>query len=343
MTHQNKPRFEMIFGVYVIAPGYAGVKRRFGKITEAIAPSYTFGIPFVHDIAAIPQTPGIINELEHLVRSSDNREIQLVSDTTIIIHDPIAFMRRSPEDYLDKLIPNVQQSVQQNFSGYVAREFLEKNEELSEKVKLQLNEALTILNWGMVCTLFRYIANTDAADLLQGDAQKLRGAELSDATARRKIAVVEADAEAQVGFIVRRYEINAEVYRLRNEGFALADVQQEVGLAEMAVLQKRLDIYAGYIGNLIDKIGAAREKLTPNDAEILIAYTFAPLESMLSGTESSGSSGQVKKAIVDRITQRLEGQGKGRYIEGTSAAGVNPNVSLAGNILSALAGRWKSK
>src|SRR3989338_1708363 len=324
----NRPGFEMIIGMYDVKPGFYGVKRHFGNIVGAVPPGYVFGIPFIDEIALVPQIPGILSGLEQKVRSSDNRSVDIVSDTTLAITKPATFMRKSPDDYLEKLTPSVQQAVQETIgSRYTARDVVEKNEAVGAAIKDQLTTALNLLGWGIGVQLFRYISTTDPADLISGDAQKLRVAELADAVARREVAVVDADAAAQVDFIARKYDIEAQVLALRQEGQALAEVQKATGLAEADVLERRLDVNHGYAEKVVATIHSARAGLQQQDAELLVLQLLAPLQSM-AGAQGTAAFDSVRQALISKTTQRLQGQGVSGYIDAVAQSGVNPNVAI---------------
>jgi len=329
----NRPDFEIIFGMYDVKPGFYGVKRHFGKIVEVVRPGYVFGIPFIDEIALVPEIPGILSGLEQKVRSSDDRSVDIVSDTTLAITKPATFMRKSPDDYLEKLAPSIQQAVQETIgSGYTARDVVEKNEAVSTAIKDQLITALNSLGWGIGVKLFRYISTTDPADLINGDAQKLRVAELADAEGRRRVAVVEADAASQVDFIARKYQIEAEVLALRQEGQALAEVQKATGLAETDVLERRLGVYHSYAERVVTTISSARASLQPQDAELLVLQLLAPLQSM-AGAQGTAALDSVRQAVISKTTQRLQGQAVSGYITAVSQSGVNPNAAMVARVV----------
>ena len=338
----------MIFGIYVVPPGYKGVKRHFGKLVGVVDPGYTSGLPFIDDLALVPEIPGVLSDLEQEVRSCDNRKVRIISDTTVIISEPIPFMRKAPDNYLEALVPKIHHSVQQSIgASYTAKEAVEKNDGISVAVKSQLEQALLQLGWGLSVKLFRYTATTDPADLITGDAAKLRLAELADAKGKREVAIVEADAAAQVQYITRKYNIDIEVYALRQEGESLAKVQEQVGLAEATVLERKLDVFASYVEKVMTTISSARKKLEPADAEIVIAYALSPIEKMLTPgkTEEAASSsamGEIRDALLGRIQRRLEGQAEGRYLKGISAdSSVNPNLALAAKVVPEIIKHWR--
>lgn len=336
MDHTSyKPRFEFIYGLYIIPPGYKGVVRRLGKIVDVVDPGRRWGVPFIHDIALVPETPGIISGLEQEVRSSDKRKVTVVSDTTITIDDPIHFIKKAPEQYLGEMVPKIQHAVQQTIGGrYTAKEVVEENDGLADLVKQQLNTALNALEWGLLVKLFRYTASTDPADIISGAAVKLRQAELADAAARRNVSLVEADTRARVDYIQKRYKIDADVYALRQEGETIAHLQRQVGSAQIDVLTQRLTAWGGYITTIVDTISGVRDKLEKDDAELMIAFLLAPLGKMLGeGVDAASGVEDIRGSLIERLNLRIKGQGLRGYTEEIAATGVNPNVALAAEII----------
>ncbi|MFA6461206.1 MAG: SPFH domain-containing protein [Candidatus Woesearchaeota archaeon] len=335
-NHYNKPGFETIYWVYQVPSGYKGVLRRFGEIIEVVNAGLVRGLPVVNDIALVPEAPSQINNLECIVRSSDNRQITIKSDTYVVINKPDEFMKRAPDDYLNMLIPRIEQTIQETIAGhYESSELAEKNEEISDKIVKRINASSNCVSWGLMIQSFTYTSSFDQADILRGVAFKQRKADLLDTRANGKVNIARTEIEGKVNLIATRYGVQAEVFAIREEGMAIADVGKYKGMAELDVLQRKLEVYAGYTEKVLGILARVRTGLNDTDGELFFAYLLAPLGRMLGGEfQSAGEPDKdITSAMVSRIRSRLQGEGIGRYLDGSSREGVSPYATLIAKVL----------